>query len=71
MILTALAWALLLVAVRLLTEGRYLQILTECATLLAFSEVVDELFFNPVVIAVNDVTLLILTALWGLIRYMK
>ena len=71
MILTALAWFFILVSVRLFAEGRYLKILTECASLLAFSQVLDEVFFNPVIIAVNDYALLIMTVLWGGVRMIR
>lgn len=66
--LTAFAHLLLWVSVRLLVEGRYLKILTECATLLALSEVIDELVYDPTMIHFNDILLVAIAVGWGLYR---
>lgn len=66
--LTAFAHLLLWVSVRLLVERRYLKILAECATLLALSEVIDELVYDPTMIHFNDIVVVFIAVGWALYR---
>lgn len=67
--LEAFATLFIISAVRFATRDKPTQYLAEVGLILAFSQVLDELFFTPYVIQVNEVILFIGALFWLAYRF--
>ena len=65
---TALSSLFILATVVSLAKDKYVKYVAEAALVLAFSQVLDEFFFNPTELGVNESVLFILAVLWLLHR---
>lgn len=71
MLCAAIAWTLVLALFRMNVVEAKMKVILSAMTLLAFGEVLDELFFDPVHIQWNEVTLLIGVSIWLSVKLTK
>jgi uncharacterized membrane protein len=69
MALSAFSWLFIIAALRFASRDKPTQYIAEFGLILAFSQVLDELFFTPNVIQVNEVILFIGAVFWLLYRF--
>lgn len=71
MLCTTIAWTLLLALFRINVPYPKMRAVLSALTLLAFGEVLDEIFFDPIHIQWNEVTLLLIVSVWLSIKLTK
>jgi len=61
----------LLVAFRLVVKEHKLQVIISMLCFLTFGELIDELFFDPIVFSWNELIVLIITGVYGYLKLCK
>lgn len=67
----ALAWMLVMIFLCTLTYTRWVRIVLVWVSMLVMSNLIDEIFFNPVAFGINEIVFLIVVTLWTISRLLK